>query len=55
VQDLENAGFQFESAEASFELLLRREIGGTSRTSICTTIASSSSDRTTRRRWPKAA
>ncbi|HEX8340062.1 MAG TPA: citramalate synthase [Tepidisphaeraceae bacterium] len=27
VQDLENAGFQFESAEASFELLLRREIG----------------------------
>lgn len=26
VQDLENAGFQFESAEASFELLLRREI-----------------------------
>ncbi len=27
VQDLENAGFQFESAEASFELLLRRQIG----------------------------
>jgi 2-isopropylmalate synthase len=27
VQDLENAGFQFEAAEASFELLLRREIG----------------------------
>jgi 2-isopropylmalate synthase len=27
VQDLENAGFQFESAEASFELLLRQEIG----------------------------
>jgi 2-isopropylmalate synthase len=26
VQDLEHAGFQFESAEASFELLLRREI-----------------------------
>jgi 2-isopropylmalate synthase len=27
VQDLENQGYQFESAEASFELLLRREIG----------------------------
>ena len=27
VQDLENAGFTFESAEASFELLLRKEIG----------------------------
>lgn len=27
VQDLENAGFQFEAAEGSFELLLRREIG----------------------------
>jgi 2-isopropylmalate synthase len=27
VQDLEHEGFQFESAEASFELLLRREIG----------------------------
>jgi 2-isopropylmalate synthase len=27
VQDLENAGFQFEAAEASFELLLRREVG----------------------------
>lgn len=27
VQDLENAGFQFESAEASFELLLRKQIG----------------------------
>ena len=27
VQDLENAGFQFEVAEASFELLLRQEIG----------------------------
>jgi 2-isopropylmalate synthase len=27
VQDLENAGYQFEAAEASFELLLRREIG----------------------------
>jgi 2-isopropylmalate synthase len=27
VQDLENAGFQFEAADASFELLLRREIG----------------------------
>jgi 2-isopropylmalate synthase len=27
VQDLENAGFQFEAAEASFELLLRKEIG----------------------------
>jgi 2-isopropylmalate synthase len=27
VQDLENEGYQFESAEASFELLLRREIG----------------------------
>jgi 2-isopropylmalate synthase len=26
VQDLENLGYQFESAEASFELLLRREI-----------------------------
>ncbi|HTL28777.1 MAG TPA: citramalate synthase [Tepidisphaeraceae bacterium] len=26
VQDLENAGFQFEAAEASFELLLRKEI-----------------------------
>jgi 2-isopropylmalate synthase len=27
VQDLENAGFQFEAAEASFELLLRQQIG----------------------------
>jgi 2-isopropylmalate synthase len=27
VQDLEHAGFQFEAAEASFELLLRREVG----------------------------
>jgi 2-isopropylmalate synthase len=27
VQDLENAGYQFEAAEASFELLLRKEIG----------------------------
>ena len=27
VQDLENQGFQFEAAEASFELLLRKEIG----------------------------
>src|SRR5687768_7351515 len=27
VQDLENAGFQFEAAEASFELMLRKEIG----------------------------
>lgn len=27
VQDMENAGYQFESAEASFELLLRKEIG----------------------------
>lgn len=27
VQDLENAGYQFEAADASFELLLRREIG----------------------------
>jgi len=27
VQDLENQGFQFEAAEASFELLLRQEIG----------------------------
>src|SRR6185436_4777470 len=27
VQDLENQGYQFEVAEASFELLLRREIG----------------------------
>jgi len=27
VGELENAGFQFESAEASFELLLRKEIG----------------------------
>jgi len=27
VQTLENAGYQFEAAEASFELLLRREIG----------------------------
>jgi 2-isopropylmalate synthase len=27
VQDLENAGFQFEAADASFELLLRKEIG----------------------------
>ncbi|HWE02914.1 MAG TPA: citramalate synthase [Tepidisphaeraceae bacterium] len=27
VQELENAGYQFESAEASFELLLRKEIG----------------------------
>src|SRR5215213_699120 len=28
VQDLENAGYQFEAAEASFELLLRRELPG---------------------------
>src|SRR5580658_5674180 len=27
MQELENAGFQFEAAEASFELLVRREIG----------------------------
>ena len=27
VQDLENAGYQFEAAEGSFELLLRREVG----------------------------
>ena len=27
VQELENAGYQFEAAEASFELLLRKEIG----------------------------
>ncbi len=27
VQDLENAGYQFEVAEASFELLVRKEIG----------------------------
>lgn len=27
VQDLENAGYQFEAAEASFELLLRKQIG----------------------------
>lgn len=27
VQDLENAGYQFEAADASFELLLRKEIG----------------------------
>ncbi|MFT3788714.1 MAG: citramalate synthase [Tepidisphaeraceae bacterium] len=27
VQDLENQGFQFEAAEASFEMLLRKEIG----------------------------
>lgn len=27
VQDLENAGYQFEVAEASFELLLRKQIG----------------------------
>lgn len=27
VQDLEHAGYQFEAAEGSFELLLRREIG----------------------------
>jgi 2-isopropylmalate synthase len=27
VQDLENAGYQYEAAEASFELLLRKEIG----------------------------
>ncbi len=27
VQELENEGFQFEAAEASFDLLLRREIG----------------------------
>jgi 2-isopropylmalate synthase len=27
VQDLENIGYQFEAAEASFELLLRKEIG----------------------------
>ncbi len=27
VQDLENEGYQFESAEASFELLMKRELG----------------------------
>jgi 2-isopropylmalate synthase len=27
VQELENAGYQFEAAEASFELMLRKEIG----------------------------
>jgi 2-isopropylmalate synthase len=27
VQDLENAGYQFESADASFELLVRKQIG----------------------------
>mgnify|MGYP005840774383 CR=1 FL=1 len=27
IQDLENAGYQFEAAEASFELLVRRQIG----------------------------
>src|SRR5690606_11019755 len=27
VQDLENEGYQFEAAEASFELLLRKQIG----------------------------
>ncbi len=27
VQDMENAGYQFEAAEGSFELLVRREIG----------------------------
>ena len=27
VQDLENAGYHFEAAEASFELLVRKEIG----------------------------
>jgi 2-isopropylmalate synthase len=27
VQDLENAGYQFEAAEASFELMLRKEVG----------------------------
>jgi 2-isopropylmalate synthase len=27
VQDMENTGYQFEAAEASFELLLRRQIG----------------------------
>jgi 2-isopropylmalate synthase len=27
VQDLENAGYQFEAAEASFELLVRKEVG----------------------------
>ena len=27
VQDLENEGYQFEAAEASFELLVRKEIG----------------------------
>jgi len=27
VQDLENAGYQFEAADASFELLVRRQIG----------------------------
>ena len=27
VQELENAGYQFEAAEASFEMLLRKEIG----------------------------
>lgn len=27
VQDMENAGYQFEAAEASFELLVRRQIG----------------------------
>lgn len=29
VQELENEGYQFEAAEASFEMLLRREIGQT--------------------------
>ena len=31
VQDLENAGYQFEAAEASFELLLARRSAGTSK------------------------
>jgi 2-isopropylmalate synthase len=31
VQTLENAGYQFEAAEASFEMLLRREVGQTKR------------------------
>ena len=31
VQELEHSGFQFEAAEASFEMLLRREVGQTRR------------------------
>ncbi len=38
VQELENDGYQFEAAEASFELLLRKQIGRHQRFSIWTII-----------------